>query len=55
MAATQEFVNTRMFPIEQQIASLKETVEALQLQLTSRDADLLAAEKRWEEIAGQVG
>ena len=59
-AATVEFVSTRLFPIEQSVtgvtsglAELKEVVEELKLQLMTRDADLQAAERRFEEISAQ--
>ena len=49
-----------MFPIEQSVtgvtsglAELKEVVEELKLQLMTRDADLQAAERRFEEISAQ--
>ena len=55
-AATVEFVNTRLFPIEQSVtgvtsglAKLEEVVEEFKLQLMTRDADLQAAERRFEE------
>ena len=62
MAATQEFVNQRVYSIEQALTSLtrsveemKENLEEMKLQVTTRDADLQNAEKRFEEIARRVG
>ena len=52
--ASQEYVNSRVFPIENEVKDLKEAVEALRVQLTSRDADWASAEKRFEEVARQV-
>ena len=46
MAATQEYVNTRVYLVEQKVAELAEEIENLELQLTTQDADLAAAEKR---------
>ena len=61
-SATQSFVNERVYPIEQALTALtrsvdemKENLEAMKIQLTTRDADLQSAEKRFEEIARQVG
>ena len=45
--ATQEWVNTRIYPIEQ-------TVESLRVQLAARDADLQSAERRFEELAKKL-
>ena len=64
-AATTEFVNSRVAPIEQslqtlterfngEIASMTEALNEMKDQLASRDADLAAAEKRFEEIAKSV-
>ena len=57
MAATQEFVASRLFPTEQEVAILKtsvtelrESLEALRVQVQSRDADWASAEKRIEEV-----
>ena len=59
-AATVEFVNTRLFPIEQSVTAvatelkeLKEMIAELKVQLVSRDADLQSAERRFEEISSK--
>ena len=48
--ATQEFVSTRLYPIERTVEDLKEKVAELQTQVAARDADLLTAERRVEEV-----
>ena len=55
MAATVEYVQSRLIPIEQAVAELKDGIEALKVQLLSRDADLQSAERRWEEISSKFG
>ena len=50
-SASQEYVNSRVFPIENEVKDLKEAVESLRVQVASRDADLASAEKRIEEVA----
>ena len=50
MAATQEYVTTRLFPTEQEVSNLKTTVEELRALLQSRDADWQNAERRIEEV-----
>ena len=60
-AEVKEFVNNRLVPIESQVADMRRTVEQigtfkevvdeLQLKIVAQDADLKAAEKRFEEIA----
>ena len=59
--ATQEYVNTRLYPVEQamtnftsKVAELSDTVEALKIQITTRDADLISAERRFEELAAKL-
>ena len=55
MAATVDFVQSRLIPIEQAVAELKDGIEALKVQLLSRDAGLQSAERRWEEISSKFG
>ena len=55
--AVREFVNDRLIPIENQVGQLmpmREDMEELKTKVLARDADLKAAEKRFEEIAVQV-
>ena len=63
--ATTEFVNSRVVPIEQSLQilterfnnkmkSMTDAQNEAKDQLASRDADLAAAEKRFEEIAKSV-
>ena len=61
MAATQEFVNTRVFPIEQSVtklgeslAEVKEAMDALKFELASRDGDWAGTKARVDEIGAQV-
>ena len=54
MAATQEWVNSHVFPIEQAVTNLTQQLEETRIQLATRDADLQAAERRFEEIAKQM-
>ena len=56
--ATEDYVNSRLVPIESEVGAPKGTVEPierevndLQMKLWAQDADLKAAEKRFEEIA----
>ena len=52
--ATQEWVNTRVFPIEQTTAGLQGDIENLKVKMTSSEADLASAETRFEVIAQKV-
>ena len=54
MAASQEFVNSRLYPIEQSVNVLQESLDEIKNRQMSRDADLASAEKRFEEIAKTV-
>ena len=57
-SATTEYVdnaiNQRCFPIESIIETLKKEVDSMKITLASRDADWLASEQRFEEIAKLV-
>ena len=60
-SASQEFVNARVFLIEQTVTGmqgsmdeLRKDVEALKLQLLTRDADLQNAERRFEQLARKM-
>ena len=48
-------MQSRLIPIEQAVAELKDGIEALKVQLLSRDADLQSAERRFEEISSKFG
>ena len=61
MAATQEFVNSRVYPIEQSVtklgeslAELKESMDALKFELVSRDGDWAGTKARVDEIGIQI-
>ena len=61
MAASQEFVNSRVFPIEQSVtklgeslAELKESMDALKFELASRDGDWAGTKARVDEIGTQI-
>ena len=46
MSASQEFVNNRLYPIEQSVNALQESVEEIKNRQLSRDADLSGAKKK---------
>ena len=54
MAVTTEGLNARVFPIEQELRGLKDEVAALKIQISTRDADLENAERRFEELAKRM-
>ena len=52
--ATQEWVNDRLFPIEQTSAGLQNDVENMKVKMASSEADLSSTERRFEEVALKV-
>ena len=54
MAATQEYVQSRILPVEQAVQKLTEKIDEMSTKLLSRDADVESAEKRFEEISQTV-
>ena len=54
MAATQDYVQSRVTPLEMSIQSLTARIDELTNKLASRDADVENAERRFEEVSKTV-
>ena len=54
MAASQEFVQNRINPLEMSIQTLTSRIDELTNKLASRGADVESAERRYEEISKTV-